>query len=129
MNHRINMDHIRPIRFVLVCISCNSLPAKLQPYFCFSNTVPYILTANYQIFNSVCIIVLVFSGYFKCLLYSGDNLICLRGLGVARWTTDHSHCVQIPVWAYLKVVSSLTLLLYLWRSLGPFSLPCAQKWS
>jgi len=28
----------------------------------------------------------------------------------------------------LKVVSSLTSLHYLWWSLGPFSLPCAQKW-
>jgi len=29
---------------------------------------------------------------------------------------------------YLTGVSSLTLLHYLWRMLGPFSLPCAQKW-
>jgi len=28
------------------------------------------------------------------------------------------------VWAYLKVVSSLTLLHYLWRLLGPFNLAC-----
>ena len=30
--------------------------------------------------------------------------------------------------AYLIGVSSLTWLRYLWRSLDPFSLPCAQKW-
>jgi len=36
--------------------------------------------------------------------------------------------VWISTWAYLKGVSSLTLLHYLWRSLDPFSLPCAQKW-
>ena len=29
--------------------------------------------------------------------------------------------------SYLKGVSSLTSLNYLWRSLGPFSLPCAQS--
>jgi len=36
--------------------------------------------------------------------------------------------VRIPAWAYLKVVSSWTSLHYLWGSLGPFSLPRAQKW-
>ena len=36
--------------------------------------------------------------------------------------------VRISVWAYLKGVSSLTSLHYLWRSLDPFSLPCARKW-
>jgi len=30
--------------------------------------------------------------------------------------------------SYLKVVSSFTSPHYIWRSLGPFSLPCAQKW-
>ena len=52
----------------------------------------------------------------------------LRGLAVACWTTDHYHRVQIPVWAYLKVVSSYTSSHYLWKSLGPFNLPYAQKW-
>ena len=33
--------------------------------------------------------------------------------------------VQILAWSYLKVVSSLTSLHYLWRLLSPFSLPCA----
>ena len=47
------------------------------------------------------------------------------GLAVACWTTDH---YQISAWAYLKFVSYLTSLHYLWRSLGPFSLACAQKW-
>ena len=41
---------------------------------------------------------------------------------------DHYHCVRISAWAYLKGVSSLTLLHYLRRSLSPFSLLCAQKW-
>ena len=36
--------------------------------------------------------------------------------------------VESRWWAYLKGVSSLTSLHYLWRSPGPFSLPCAQKW-
>ena len=35
--------------------------------------------------------------------------------------------VWILAWADLKEVSSLTLLHYVLRSLGPFSLPCAQK--
>jgi len=52
----------------------------------------------------------------------------LRGLAVACWTIDHYHRVRISAWAYLKVVSSLTSFHYLWRLLGPFSLPCAQKW-
>ena len=34
----------------------------------------------------------------------------------------------ITAWAYLKGVSSFTSLHYLCRSLGPFSLPCTQKW-
>ena len=40
----------------------------------------------------------------------------------------NGHKSRISAWAYLKVVSSLTSPHYLWRSLGPFSLPCAQKW-
>jgi hypothetical protein len=36
--------------------------------------------------------------------------------------------VRISAWAYLKFVSSLTSPHYLWRSLGPFSLPCTQMW-
>ena len=36
--------------------------------------------------------------------------------------------VRISALAYLKGVSSLTSLHYLWRSLDPFSLPCTQKW-
>ena len=54
-------------------------------------------------------------------------------------TTEYAHIrnliimqgrlhVQILALAYLKVVSSLTSLHHLWRSLGPFNLPCAQKW-
>ena len=35
---------------------------------------------------------------------------------------------RISAWAYLKGVSSLNSLHYLCRSLGPFSLPRAQKW-
>ena len=53
----------------------------------------------------------------------------LRGLAVVCWTTDHYYpCSNLLAWAYLKVVSSLTSLHHLWRSLGPFNLPCAQKW-
>jgi len=37
-------------------------------------------------------------------------------------------CVPIMAWADLKVVSSLTLLHYLRKSLDPFSLPCVRKW-
>ena len=47
----------------------------------------------------------------------------LRGLAVACWTTDHYHPCSNLGWAYLKVVSSFTSPHYLWRSLGPFSLP------
>jgi len=36
--------------------------------------------------------------------------------------------VWISLWTYLKGVSSLTSLHYLWRSLNPFSLSYAQKW-
>jgi len=36
--------------------------------------------------------------------------------------------LRTSAWGYLKGVSSLTSLHYLWRSLGPFSLSCAQKW-
>jgi len=36
--------------------------------------------------------------------------------------------VRISASAYLKGVSSLTSLHYPWGSIGPFSLPCAQKW-
>ena len=39
-----------------------------------------------------------------------------------------THYVQTSAWAYLKVASSMTSIHYLWRSLSPFSLPCAQKW-
>ena len=53
----------------------------------------------------------------------------LRDLVVACSTTDHNHPFRISAWAYLKVVSSLTSLHSLWKSLGPFSLPYAQKWS
>ena len=35
---------------------------------------------------------------------------------------------ETSMWAYLKVVSCLTSLYYLWRSINPFSLSCAQKW-
>ena len=43
----------------------------------------------------------------------------LRGLAVACWTTDHYYTrVRISAWTYSKVVSSLTSLHYLWRSLG-----------
>ena len=45
---------------------------------------------------------------------------CLCGLAVACWITDHY--VWISGWAYLKGVSSLTLLHYLWRSLSPLSM-------
>ena len=48
----------------------------------------------------------------------------LRDLAVARWTTYRYHpCSN------LGVGTSLTSLRYLRRSLGPFSLPCAQRWS
>ena len=47
---------------------------------------------------------------------------------VARWTTDHYHLSLNLGVAYLKGVSSLTSLHYIWRSLDPFSLPCVQKW-
>ena len=46
---------------------------------------------------------------------------------IARWAKDRYHLSSNPAWSYLKVVSSLTSLHYLWTSLGPFSLPCAQK--
>ena len=36
---------------------------------------------------------------------------------------------RISALAYLKAVSSLTSLRYFLRSLGPFNLPGAQKWS
>ena len=36
--------------------------------------------------------------------------------------------VRISTWAYPKGVSSLTSFHYIWKSLGPFSLPCAQTW-
>jgi hypothetical protein len=45
------------------------------------------------------------------------------GIAVACWTTDHYHPCSTSAWAYMKVVSSLTSPHYLWRSLGPFSLP------
>jgi len=51
-----------------------------------------------------------------------------------RWNTLQicpcwdSTQVRISAWAYLKAVSSLTSLHYLWPALGPFSLPCAQTW-
>ena len=58
-----------------------------------------------------------------------------RGLSI-NWdgsVLDHRSLadtrVRISAWAYLKGVSSLSSLHYLWRSLGPFSLPCALKWA
>ena len=49
---------------------------------------------------------------------------------VARWTTDHYHLSSnLGIGIYLKGVSSLTSLHYCWKSLSPFSLPCAQKWA
>ena len=35
----------------------------------------------------------------------------------------------LPAGVGVKVVSSLTSFLYLWRSLGPFTIPCTQMWS
>ena len=46
----------------------------------------------------------------------------LRGL-IGSALDPYTTWVWISAWAYLKGVSSLNLLHYLWRSLGPFSLP------
>ena len=53
----------------------------------------------------------------------------LCGLAVAFWITYHYHpCVRMSAWGYPKSVTSLTSIHYIWRSLGPFSLPCVQKY-
>ena len=47
------------------------------------------------------------------------------------WTFDAVHRLLRHCssrWVYLKGVSSLTSLYYLWRPFGPFSLSCTQKW-
>jgi len=49
-----------------------------------------------------------------------SNWYCVEPWITTTW-------VRISAWAYLKVVSSLISLHYIWRSLGSFSLPCAQK--
>jgi len=52
----------------------------------------------------------------------------LRGLAVACWTTGHYHpCSNLgaDLFEDCFIFDSFH---YLWRSLGPFSLPCAQKW-
>jgi len=72
--------------------------------------------------------IIIFHCEFSSKLGPKMCLGCLHGLAVACWTTDHYHPCSNSGWAYLKVVSSLTLPHYLWRSLGLFSLPCAQKW-
>ena len=49
--------------------------------------------------------------------------------GIAGSALDHrSLPPKFESRIYLKGVSSLNLLHYFWGSLGPFSLPCAQKW-
>ena len=53
----------------------------------------------------------VYRGHLHCLV-------------VACWTTNHYHPYSNLSWAYLKVVSSVTLLHYLWRLFGPFNLAC-----
>jgi len=65
---------------------------------------------------------------FGC--FSNDNcrLKFAHLINLRRLAYPYTFCPQhnLPEWAYLKVVSSLTSLHYLWRSLGPFSLPCSQ---
>ena len=64
-----------------------------------------------------------------------EESVVLEPIPLNELQYQHSLCiwaptthVRIPALSYLKVVSSFTLSHYLWRSLGPFSLPCAQKW-
>jgi len=67
------------------------------------------------------------------LIKHNDVFQDIRGhlCGLAGSVLDHrslcNHRVRILVWAYLKVVSPLTWLHYLWRSLGPFSLQSGRK--
>ena len=79
---------------------------------------PYIYGIIYSL-NIIVGVWVTFIGitYFSHIIRRG----LLHGLAVVRLTTDHCHHVRISEWAYLKVVSSLTSLHYLWRSLGPYS--------
>ena len=67
-----------------------------------------------------------FLSFGWCSYVSAVRLDRLHGLVGSVLNTDHYHLNS--AWAYLKGVSSLTSLHYLWRSLGPFSLPCVQNW-
>jgi len=79
--------------------------------------LPRTITYIYIFFRYAC----VCSVLRTSVLYTWSSTFTgrLRGLAVGCWTTDHTTRVRISVWAYLKVVSSLTSLHYIWRSLGP----------
>ena len=73
---------------------------------------------------------------FRSSTWWVTSLVCLsvNVRGTPPWSSDSvlDHRSLPPPSSNLnlgvKIVSSLTSPHYIWRSFGPFSLPCAQKW-